>query len=42
MTSVKDHSRSQTMTLLFKNALFLMFVLLIDAAEYYERKKFDL
>ena len=39
---LKGHSRLKTTTLLFKNSLFLLFVLLIEetnAAEHYERIK---
>ena len=43
---IRGHSRSQIMTLLIKNSPFLLFMLLIDlkknAAEHYERTKFDL
>ena len=42
---LRVHSRSQIMTFLIKNSPFLLFLLLIEetnAAEYYERTKFDL
>ena len=42
---LRGHSRSQIMTFLIKNLIFLLFMLLIEetnAAEYYERTKFDL
>ena len=40
----KGHSWSQTMNFLFKNSLFFLFMLLIEtnAAEHYERTKFDI
>ena len=42
---LRGHSRSQIITFLIKNSLFLLLMLLIEetnAAEHYERTKFDL